>query len=265
MANETTNKTQEGEKHGPLYKAAQIWLGAASVVAIVLSFIPAANVVGAILQGGITLVETGMQLATGNMKKAAIAFGIGSLLTAASVVPFLGAIGNFAKGGRIAVMAVEDAEKVGVLARVGSTLRGAGRTVAKTSGEVFEKIPGSTVMKEMAAKAGKGATYVHGEYIAPITKGIRTSGGNVAKGVKSFEDKAVKWGAANEHIAEAGRIVAKAPSGLVRTGVIGLNVAGGALSLADGDTPPASVKGAWANRIEKERQLNARSSQANEH
>jgi hypothetical protein len=111
------NKTPEPPP-SKAYRTTEKILGIASVVAIGLSLFGATSIFGAALQGAITAVQVGMDLAAGRKKKAAIDFAIGGALTVASIIPFLGAVGNFAKFGILGADGLKiggAAEKAGVL------------------------------------------------------------------------------------------------------------------------------------------------------
>jgi hypothetical protein len=83
-----SDDTQNQKPGGFLYRATEIGLGIASAASLVMSF-TGLSFFGAIIQGGITVVQTGMDLVTKGFKKAAITFSSGALLTAVSFIPFL--------------------------------------------------------------------------------------------------------------------------------------------------------------------------------
>jgi hypothetical protein len=187
---EAVNTIDAGPKpHGTLYKGVELAMGAASLASIPLSFSPFWLMATA-LQAGITVVQTGMDLATSGPKKAALSFATGTLLTAFTAIPGLGAIGSAARavgvGGRVAETVVAGGAALG---EAGKTVEAA--TAVKDGAGVFNTVRGAfntatTGVKTAAANVGGKISEVPGigSHLVPAARATAAGVGRATNYVK---------------------------------------------------------------------------------
>lgn len=243
-------------QHGTAYKATEIALGVASVVSIVLGFIPGFNFAGMAIQGGVTLIQSGMDLATEGPGKAARTFAVGALITGMMAIPVLGSAARLAKG----AAAVEGTGKALQIAE-------AGTAAASETGGIWAAVKG---MFSTAKSAVKGAAGKTGTFLAEKVPGVQAG----VDGLKTFNAAGIKALQNNRMAARAGEFIVNNP-GKATAMEWGL---GGASSLASyqQNIPPGNLARAetydfskpedasakedtrWRSRIEAEQQQRAK-------
>lgn len=249
---------------GFLFKATGLLLGVASMAALVINLIPGVDLFGvsAIIQGAVTVVQFGMDLKTKGLKKASINAGIGALMTAAYLIPFLGAAGRVAGEG--AVVALEGAGTGGKVLEEGNFFIKAFHTVKNWIGTAIAKLgelPGIKQVKDFISP--KFVKYVK-EPLVDAENGVRAwaHGGELTKaGVKTGKtiekgkewiQPAAKWVKGNEVAANR---IAKGAEAASVVGSVVAEVPPG--NLTNSDTYDLNAQNKWTKRIEAERAAQA--------